>query len=161
MPDLVFASDIAVGGLGGDDLAHARFDTLLVFSECQEDGAYICRLYISQFCPIVLFLFEGELVSLDAVLLVVIDRGEPDEAELRVVTHRLLIDVHAIFGVLYKVSLLDEMLQVGSTCRVHFVSVRIGLGIECDLWLVDVEEAHGVAVRHSTCLLGVEGIVGW
>ena len=160
MPDLVFASDVAVGGLRGYDLAHAHFDAFLVLSECQEDWAYICGLNISQFCSIVFFLFKGEFMPFDAVLLVVIDRGEPDEAKLRVITHRLLIDVHAVLGILYEVSLLDEMLQVGSTCRVYFISVWIGLRVECDLWFVNVEEAHGIAVSHRACLLSVEGVVG-
>ena len=42
VPDLVIAGDIAIGSLGGDDLAHARLDALLVLTEGQEDGAHIC-----------------------------------------------------------------------------------------------------------------------
>ena len=73
MSDLVFASDIAVRSLRGDDLAHARLDAFLVLSEGQEDWAHICGLNISQLCSIILLLLESELVPLDAVVLVVID----------------------------------------------------------------------------------------
>ena len=76
-------------------------------------------------------------------------------------THRLLIDVHAVLSVLHKVSLLDKMLQVGPTLCIYFISVRIGFGVECNLGLVDVEEAHGVAGGHRASLLGIEGVVSW
>ena len=71
--DLVFASDIAVGSLRGDDLAHARLDAFLVLSEGQEDRAHICGLDISQLCSVVLFFLQSKLVPLDAVVLVIID----------------------------------------------------------------------------------------
>ena len=73
MSDLVFASDIAVGSLRGDDLAHTRLDAFLVLSEGQEDRAHICGLDISQLCSVVLFFLQSKLVPLDAVVLVVID----------------------------------------------------------------------------------------
>ena len=73
----------------------------------------------------------------------------------------MLIDVHAVLSVLYKVSLLDEILQVGSTLCIYFVSVRIGFWVKCDLGLVDVEEAHGIAGGHRSGLLGIEGVVSW
>ena len=73
VPDLVIASDIAVGSLGGDNLAHASLDAFLVLSEGQEDRAHICGLDIGQLCSVILLLLQSELVPLDAIVLIVID----------------------------------------------------------------------------------------
>ena len=58
----------------------------MILSECQEDGTYICGLDICQFCSVKFFLGEGVLVSLDPVLLVVLDGGKSNDALLGVVT---------------------------------------------------------------------------
>jgi hypothetical protein len=91
---------------------------------------------------------------------VVVNAGETNEPELRVLAHRLLVDVHALFTILLQVAILDEVKQVGPPRRVDFLRVRIGSLGQSDLRLIHIQEAHGVSFGHGARFFGVEGVVG-
>jgi len=93
MPDAIWARHIAPWLIRTSHLYHLVLDCILILSECKEDGTYICGLDICQFGSIKFFLGEGVLVSLDPVLLVVLDGGKSNDALLGVVAHGLLVDV--------------------------------------------------------------------
>ena len=96
MADLVFGRDVAIGRLRGHNLAHTRLDDFLVLPECKKNGPDSCGLDISQLCPVLLLLSQCELMSLNSVLLVIIDRGQSDQTKLSVRAHGLLVDVHSL-----------------------------------------------------------------
>jgi len=78
-----------------------------------------------------------------------------------VVAHRLPVDVEACIAILHKVALLNEMLEILTATRVNLFVIRVCFFRESDLWLVDIQEAHGVSVGHGACLLRVKCVVGW
>ena len=160
MPHLVVTGDVTVGCLIRRDLGHAGLDGFLVLAEGEENGPNIGTLNISQLCPVCLFLGKGILVTLDALLLVVLDRGEADQSELSVIAQALLVDVDARFVVLHEVALLDEVHQVVASLSVDLLGVGVCIVRESDLRLVDVKETHGIALCHLAGLLSVEGVVG-
>ena len=100
-------------------------------------------------------------MSLDSVLLVVVDGSQANQAELRVVAHRLLVDVDAFFRVLYQVAVLNEVQKVCTARRVNFISVGVLISCHGDFWLVHVEEAHRIAVGHGAGLFRVKRVVSW
>lgn len=71
--DAVFACDVSIGGRAFDDCGHLSLDNLLVLLECEEDGADVRRLHISELGAVGLLLRQGVLVPLDALLLIVFD----------------------------------------------------------------------------------------
>ena len=160
MTYLIVTGDVAIWLLRGHDLAHASLDHILVLTEGEENGSDIGTLDIGQLCPVSLFLGQGQLVSLNSVLLVIIDGGEANQTKLCMITHGLLVDVHALLSVLDKVAMLDEVKQVLTTSGINLVGVWILILSHGYFWLVDVEEAHFIAISHGTSLNSVEGVVG-
>ena len=75
MADLIVASHVAIWLSGLNNVRHTSLDRFLIVAESQENWAYVRGLYISQFGPISLFLGKRELMALDAVGLIVLDRG--------------------------------------------------------------------------------------
>ena len=75
------------------------------------------------------------------------------------ISHGLLVDVQALLGVLYKVAMLDEVEEVGAARCVDLFGVWVLVLCHGDLWLVDVEEAHWVAICHGTGFFRVERVV--
>ena len=76
------------------------------------------------------------------------------------ISHRLPVDVKASLVVLNEIALVDEVLKVFTATRIDLFIVRISLGWQSDLWLVYVEETHGIAISHRTRLFGVESVIG-
>jgi len=159
--DLIFTGHVTVWLRRLHDMSHACLDRLLIILECEENWAHICTLDISKFGPISLLLGQSELVALDPISLVVLNGGQADQTVLNVVAHGLPVDVEALIAILDEVALLDEVLQVFAPTLINLIIVRIHRSWESDLWLVDVQEAHGIAVCHRACLFGVQCVVGW
>ena len=75
MSDTVLRGDIAVAGLVLNDALHLLLDGVSL-SEGQENGSDVSILNVSELGSVFLLLFEGELVPLNEVLLVVLNTGE-------------------------------------------------------------------------------------
>lgn len=115
--DAIVACHVAVAFLLSD-LVNAILNGFLVVAEGEEDGADVGVLDVSELGAVLLLLGEGELMALDELGLVVLDRGEAHDATLRVTFHRLLVDVEGRFIVLLEEALVDEVLQVVTALEV-------------------------------------------
>lgn len=87
-------------------------DSFLVVTESKENGANVSVLDISELCAILFLFGKSELMALNCLLLVVLNRSETHDSSLGVTFHSLLVDVEGGLGVLLQVSLLNEVLQV-------------------------------------------------
>ena len=94
---------------------------------------------------VVLFDRRGQLVLADAVGRVVGDRGDRGEAGLHPVAPGQPIDVIEWRGVAHQHAGLDHALQVLGGLGVDRAVVGVGLGIEVDLGLGDMQEAPRLA----------------
>lgn len=156
--DAIVACHVAVAFLLGN-LVDSFFDGFLVVAEGEEDGADVGVLDVSELGAVLLLLGEGELMALDELSLVVLDRGEAHDATLGVAFHRLLVDVEGRFIILLEEAFVDEVLQVVTALKVDRLIIRVSLRIKVNLRLVDMQEGHFVALGHFTSLNSVECVI--
>src|SRR5207253_1123382 len=102
----------------------------------------------------------GEFVLLDDALQVLLATGDCDQADLRVRSHDLAVEVEARLGVLAERSLPDQALEVLVSLRVNFGGIKIGSGWQINLRFADVEEAERIPGRELPRLLGGHHVVG-
>jgi len=156
--DTIVACHIAIAFLLSD-LVDPLLNGFLVVTEGKEDGANVSVLNVSELGAVLFLLCEGELVALDELGLVVLDRGEAHDATLRVAFHSLLVDVEGRLIILLEEAFVDEVLQVVTTLEVDRLIIGVSLGIEVNFGLVDMQEGHLVALGHFTCLNRVESVI--
>ncbi len=109
---------------------------------------------------IVFLVPAGELVLLDQVLLVFLDRGPGHEAGLDVSSHLLLIDIEAGLRFLDEDAPFDQFLEALGGLFVDFAVIVVELGREIDFGLGDVQERVGVFPDHLFRFFGGENVVG-
>ncbi len=109
---------------------------------------------------VVFFGGAGELVFFDDAAVVFRNTRGGDEAGLGVATHHLAVEVKTRKRVLRERALLLKQLEVFRALGVHGIGIHIGIGLEIDFRLADVEEIKWVVLRDGARLVAVHHVIG-
>ena len=126
----------------------------------QKDGPGVRRERQDVPRAIVFLIGSRLLVLLDEVVVVLVNRGASDHADLRVVSHDLPIEVESLLIIAKETALFDQPLEGPGRLRIHGVVMDIGLGRQVDLGPHHMEEAVGIAGSELAGLGRVDDVVG-
>ena len=158
MADAILAHEVILGS--GLRSADQNFLKDAVIGECQEHRLDVGVVDLDMVHAVSLFLATGKFMFLDASLEVVIHAGTDNESVLGAAVHRLCIDVVALLVVLYKPTLLLELLEVLDGLVIDLGLVFASARLEVDFRLDDVIQTHLVVTGLGTCLFTRQHIVG-
>ena len=102
----------------------------------------------------------GLLVLFDDVVQIIVDADAADKPRLGAAVHDLAINIQHGFRLMQHIAAVGERLQVRGGLRVDRVAVKVGLGRQIDLRLIDVDEAEGRVFDQLARLLTVHDVVG-
>ena len=145
-----------------NDFHDSSFDGILrQVVESEENGADVCVLDESELRSVIFFLLNGEFMSFDQIVFVVLNTNASNDAELDLITQFLHRDVHVLLLIFDQIAFLNELLQVFFSFLIDLIIILRNSGLKINLWLVDMEEIHIVPFGEHPRFFGVDHVVGW
>ena len=131
----------------------------LVVGIGEEDRLHVGIVYANMLHAVLLLVAACQFVLLDYTVHVVVHVGTYHQTELCLAVHGLCVDVVALLLVLYKPTVLLELLEVLGSLGIHLGCIFACAHGEVYLGLDDMVKALLVAFGLGTCLLRIEHVI--
>ena len=132
----------------------------LVVGIGEEDRFHVGIVYANMFHAVLLLVAACQFVLLDYAVHVVVHVGTYHQTELCLAVHGLSVDVVALLLVLYKPTVLLELLEVLGSLGIHLWCIFACANGEVNFGFDDMVKALLVAFGLGTCLFGIQNVVG-